>query len=334
MISAEKYRRIREGIFARGYDAVAVAGPTASGKTGLSIELARRLGGEIISCDSIQIYRDMDIATAKVTPEEMGDIPHHLIDMLGLGENYSAADYVRDARAAVSEIRARGKLPIFCGGTGLYLDSVMRGEYPEISDSDPVLREELAAFAEKNGNAALHSMLRGLDPESADAIHENNVKRVIRAIEIVRTSGIRKSELDRKRSAYNGMRIFTVCLTYSDRELLYRRIERRVDLMLEAGVCGELRTLMSDPDFTTNKTAMQAIGYKELIPYIEGEAELESCVEVLKQATRRYAKRQLTWFLSKDYVHPLPCDEHGMQKSPEALADGYLAILNDEIPLD
>ena len=333
MISAERYDEIRDGIFAAGYDAIAVVGPTASGKTGLSLELARRLGGEIISCDSMQIYKGMDIGTAKVTTEEMGDIPHHLIDALELSENYSAADYVKDAERSVRDIRSRGKLPIFCGGTGLYLDSVMRGEYPDVSESDPALREQLFSYAREKGNSALHSMLRELDPESADAIHENNVKRVVRAIEIIRSSGKRKSELDLERSEYKGLKIFVVCLTYADRELLYRRIEKRVDIMLEDGMCDELRVLMADDGFMSNRTAIQAIGYKELFPYIRGEAELSECVEVLKQATRRYAKRQLTWFLGKDYVRSLTCDREGSVKSTDELALGYLALLKDEIPL-
>lgn len=334
MISTERYNEIRDGIFAAGYDAIAVAGPTASGKTGLSIELARRLGGEIISCDSMQIYKGMDIGTAKVTAEEMGDIPHHLIGMLETSESYSAADYVKDAERAVRDIRSRGKLPIFCGGTGLYLDSVMRGEYSDASESDPALREELFSYARENGNSALHAMLRELDPESADAIHENNVKRVVRAIEIIRASGKRKSELDLERREYRGLKIFVVCLTYSDREMLYRRIEKRVDIMIEDGICDELRALMEDSGFMSNRTALQAIGYKELFAYVRGEAELGECTEILKQATRRYAKRQLTWFLGKDYVRALECDDEGRQKSTDELALGYLALLCDEIPLD
>ena len=333
MISDNRAEYIRNRIFEAGYGAVAVVGPTASGKTALSVELARRLGGEIISCDSMQIYRGMDIATAKVTPEEMCGIRHHLIDVLDPSSPYSAADYVTDAERAAGDIRDRGALPIFCGGTGLYLDSVMRGEYPEVSESDPALRQELEEYAREHGNAALHGILRELDPESADAIHENNVKRVIRAIEIVKSSGKKKSELDLSRSGYKGMRIFVVCLTYSDRELLYRRIEKRVDLMLEAGVCEELRALMEDEGFMSNRTAVQAIGYKELFPFVRGEASLGECTETLKRATRRYAKRQLTWFLGREYVHPLFCDEDGAQRSTEVLADAYMRMLEQEISL-
>ena len=333
MISSDRAEYIRDRIFDSGYGAIAVAGPTASGKTALSVELARRLGGEIISCDSMQIYRGMDIATAKVTAEEMCGIPHHLIDVLEPSCPYSAADYVTDAERTAREIRERGRLPIFCGGTGLYLDSVMRGEYPEVSESDPALRAELAEYAREHGNTALHGMLRELDPESAEAIHENNVKRVIRAIEIAKGSGKKKSELDLTRQEYKGMKIFVVYLTYSDRELLYRRIEQRVDMMLDAGVCDELRSLMEDGGFMSNATAMQAIGYKELIPYIRGESSLCECADVLKRATRRYAKRQLTWFSGRGYARPLLCDGHGAQRSTAELADEYIRMLEEELSL-
>ncbi len=333
MISSDREKNIRDRIFDSGYGAIAVVGPTASGKTALSVELAHRLGGEIISCDSMQIYRGMDIGTAKVTQEEMRGITHHLIDVLDPSLPYSAADYVGDAEGAARDIRARGALPIFCGGTGLYLDSVMRGEYPEVSESDPALRLELAEYAREHGNGALHAMLRELDPESAQAIHENNVKRVIRAIEIKKSSGRKKSELDLSRREYNGMKVFVVCLAYLDRELLYRRIEQRVDMMLEAGVCDELRTLMADEGFMSNITALQAIGYKELFPYIRGEASLDECTETLKRATRRYAKRQLTWFLGREYVRPLYCDEGGAQWSTEALADEYMRMLCKDVSL-
>ncbi len=323
MTSAE----ITQGLYASGYDAVAVVGPTASGKTGLSVELAKRLGAEIISCDSMQIYRGMDIATAKVTEDEREGIAHHLIDICSLEDSYSAADYVRDAQAAVRDIRARGKLPIFCGGTGLYLDSVMRGEYPETSESDPALREELFAYAREHGNEALHAMLYSLDPASAEAVHPNNVKRVVRAIEIAKCSGVTKSELDRANSTMRGLKVFCVCLCYADREMLYRRIEERVDMMVEAGLCAELESLMASPAFSENKTAMQAIGYKEFFPYLRGEATLEECKDELKKATRRYAKRQLTWFRAKDYVRMLVCDEEGRIRSRHELADEVVRML-------
>ena len=318
---------IKERIFALGYDAIAIAGPTASGKTGLSIALAELLSGEIISCDSMQIYEGMDIATAKVTEDEMRGIPHHLINICSLDRIYSAADYVTDATAAVREIRERGKLPIFCGGTGLYLESVMRGEYPESSECDTRLREELFAYAREHGNSALHDMLRSLDSESADAIHENNVKRVVRAIEIIRASGQKKSELDREHSEMKGLKILSVYLCFEDRKLLYSRIDRRVDMMVEAGIVAELERLMEDSSFMNNRTATQAIGYKELFGYVRGDSSLDECIEVLKRSTRRYAKRQLTWFSHRDYMTALSVDEGGKVKSSERLLEDYLAIL-------
>ncbi len=310
-----------------GYDAIAVAGPTASGKTALAIELCRILGAEIISCDSMQIYQKMNIGTAKASEEERAMAPHHLIDILPLSQSYSAADYVKDAERVAEDIAARGSFPIFCGGTGMYLESVMRGEYPDDSVCNFALREELTRYAQENGNAALHARLRAIDPDAADAIHENNVKRVVRALEIAESTGSTKTENDRRNKEFRGKRIFVVCLCYHDRELLYRRIEKRVDIMIEQGLCRELETLMADPDFMNNATARAAIGYKELFPYAAGEAELEECVSALKTASRRYAKRQLTWFLNRDYVKPLYCDDENGQKSTEELAREYVRMI-------
>ncbi len=291
---------------------LAIVGCTASGKTALSVELALRLGGEIVSCDSMQIYREMDIGTAKPDADERRGVPHHLVDFVDPRDpaGYSCADYVRDARAAVEDILARGRLPILCGGTGLYLDAFLRGGSFEVTDTAPALRAELTEMAEREGAEALHAMLRTLDPEAAAAIHPNNVKRVVRAIEICRTTGKTKSELDRasrvQASPYDAA---VVGLAYADRELLYGRINRRVDAMLAAGLVEETCRLRASGVFDLCPTAAQAIGYKELFPYLDGTASLEACAEVLKAATRRYAKRQMTWFRAKDYVRWIPCDE-------------------------
>ena len=318
-----------EKIRARGYDAVAIVGPTASGKTGLSIALAELLCAEIISCDSMQIYEGMDIGTAKATEQERSAVRHHLIDICPLSRTYSAADYVKDATAAARDIISRGKLPLFCGGTGLYLDGVMRGEYPEASESDTELRAELERYALEHGNDALHEMLRAIDEESAEKIHKNNVKRVIRAIEIAKSTGVTKTEIDAQNSEYKGLKIFVVCLCFDNRELLYSRIERRVDMMIEDGLCTEIERLMQDPDFMSNKTALQAIGYKELFPYVRGEMPLDECVNRLKISTRRYAKRQLTWFLGRGYVNVLGCDrEDGSIKSAQTLAEEFVKLLD------
>ncbi len=305
-----------------------VVGSTASGKTSLSVELARRLDGEIVSCDSMQIYRGMNIGTATPTEEERRGIPHHLMDFVDPTDprGYSCADYVTDARRAVEDILSRGKLPILCGGTGLYLDAFLRGSSFDATAGDSVLRAELCALAEREGAEALHAILEELDPETAAAVHPNNVKRVARAIEICRTTGRKKSELDRESREVESPYDATVLgLQYHNRELLYERINRRVDLMLEEGLIEETRRLREQGVFAICQTAAQAIGYKELFPYLDGEATLDECVETLKMATRRYAKRQLTWFSAKDYVRWIPCDtplsEGGIVKNFEDIVN-------------
>ena len=290
---------------------LAVVGCTASGKTSLAIELAHQLNGEIVSCDSMQIYRYMNIGTATPDEAERDGIPHHLMDFVDPTDprGYSCADYVQDARAVVSDILSRGKLPILCGGTGLYLDAFLRGGTFEVTDSDSTLRDELCELAAREGNQALHDILKELDPESAEAIHPNNVKRVARAIEICRTTGRRKSELDREsREPDCPYEATVIGLHYNDRNLLYNRIDRRVDIMMEQGLLEETRRLREAGVFEICRTAAQAIGYKELFPYLDGEATLPACVDVLKMATRRYAKRQLTWFRGKEYVSWIDCD--------------------------
>lgn len=300
----------------------AVVGCTASGKTSLAIELARRLDGEIICCDSMQIYKGMDIGTAKPTPEERAAVPHHLFDICSPEQTYSCADFVRDATAAVEEISSRGKLPVFCGGTGLYLDRFLRGGNSDEAQSDENLRRELEAFVREHGVDALHGRLRELDPESADAIHKNNVKRVIRAIEICMLSGRKKSEIDRENSALTERYDYTVIYPfYNDREILYGRINRRVDMMIEDGLVEETRRLLEGGVFERSQTASQAIGYKEIIPYIRGEASLSDCVELLKTATRKYAKRQMTWFNSKSYAQKIDMDEGGTLKTFEDIVN-------------
>ncbi len=290
---------------------VAIVGCTASGKTSLSVELARRFGGEIVSCDSMQIYRGMDIGTAKPDEAERRGVPHHLMDFVDPLDptGYSCADYVRDARAAAEDILARGRLPILCGGTGLYLDAFLRGGSFESTDTDPALRADLMALAEREGADALHAILRELDPVSAEATHPNNVKRVARAIEICRVTGRKKSDLDREsRQAEGPYDALVIGLDYTDRTILYDRIDRRVDAMLDAGLVAETCRLREAGVFDTCSTAAQAIGYKELFPYLDGAQSLEEATEVLKTATRRYAKRQMTWFRAKEYVTWIACD--------------------------
>ena len=295
---------------------VAITGPTASGKTALAIALARELDGEIISCDSMQIYRGMDIGTAKPTREELCAVPHHLIDVLEPDAPYSCSDFVRDAELAIEDITSRGRLPILCGGTGLYLDRLLRGGTEECAASDEKLREQLWAFAEKEGTDALHERLRALDPESAEAIHKNNVKRVIRAIEICTVTGRKKSEIDKLNSELCDKYDHTVItLAFHDRELLYGRIDRRVDAMIEQGLIEETRRLLASGVFERSQTASQAIGYKELIPFVKGDRPLDECIDELKRASRRYAKRQITWFSGKDYAHKVYVDgDFGLER--------------------
>ena len=296
-----------------------IVGPTASGKSALALSIAKECDGEIVSCDSMQIYKKMNIGTAKPTNAELSEVRHHMIDVVEPYESFSCADYAKMAMEAVLDIVGRGKTPIVCGGTGLYLDALLRGGMPEVADCDKEYRAELCTILEECGAERLHDMLREVDPESADAIHMNNAKRVIRALEIYHTSGIKKSELDKENNKLDGIfEPLAVGLFYEDRQALYDRIDRRVDGMINEGLLDEVEALYREGVFERSTTASGAIGYKELLPVIKGEAMLEASVEELKRATRRYAKRQCTWFGAKDYVQKLtvsaPYDEKNFKK--------------------
>lgn len=278
---------------------LAVVGPTASGKSDLGLRLALGLGGEIISCDSMQIYRGMDIGTAKPTQSERAAVRHHLIDIADPETPFSCADYAALARAAIADVQSRGKLPILVGGTGLYFESAVWNRTLESPGGDPALRAKLDSRPTEENFARLSE----LDPDSAAAIHPNNRSRVIRALEIVLTTGIPKSEWDRRsRENAPGYDTRILTLTAFDREVLYRRIDRRVDRMMEQGLLDEVRRLNLSPD----STAGQAIGYKELADFLAGREELPAAVEKIKQASRNYAKRQITWF--KRYKEATVCD--------------------------
>ena len=309
---------------------LAVVGPTASGKTAISVELAKRIGGEVVSCDSMQVYRRMNIGTAKPTEQEMNGIPHHLIDAVEPDAPFSCAEYVTQAQDAVKDISARGKLPILCGGTGLYLDRFLCGEMEE-THADEGLRASLFAFAEKEGVEALHERLREVDAESADAIHPNNVKRVVRALEIYEQTGIPKSEFDRRsqvgESPYEAL---VIGLHYPRREVLYERINRRVDMMLADGLLEETKQLLEEGVFDVNLTAAQAIGYKELLGYLDGRETLAEATENLKTATRRYAKRQLTWFSAKPYVTWVEMEKEGALRSLDDVCEEIIARFQNE----
>lgn len=273
---------------------ICVVGPTASGKTAYAIELAKAHGGEIVSCDSMQIYKLMSIGTAKATPEEQAQIPHHMIDFVHPNTDYSVADFVQDAKKCIDDILRRGKLPVLCGGTGLYIDSVVSGVEFSEEKRDDGYRQFLKNMAESEGVDAVHRLLAEIDPIEAEKVHPNNIKRVIRALEICKTTGMTKTEADKlalRQSPYDA-EYFGLDM---DREVLYDRINRRVDIMMEQGLLSEVEELLK-MNIRRDSTAMQAIGYKELVAYIDGKCSLDEAVEKIKQESRRYAKRQLTWF--------------------------------------
>ena len=302
---------------------IAIVGPTAVGKTALAIELAKRYNGEIISCDSMQVYKGMDIGTAKPTREELSQVKHHLINIKEPNENFSCADYAVLAKKAIEDIQKRGKTPIFCGGTGLYLDSVI--EIPSFCETakDEEYRAYLENYARENGNESVHQMLKEIDPESAEATHANNVKRVIRALEIYKCTGVTKSEWDRKskeiKPPYDATVLFLTC---EDREKMYERIERRVDIMMAEGLMFEVRGLYEAGLLDPKYTASGAIGYKEFLPVFKLGGAVDVAVAELKMATRHYAKRQLTWFNKKKNYHKIYVDkEQALKRAIEILGD-------------
>lgn len=273
---------------------IAVVGATASGKTSLAIKIAQEYNGEIISADSMQIYKGMDIATAKATEEEKCGIPHYLMDFLSPTELFSVSEYVEMAKNTINDILSRGKVPIVCGGTGLYIRSLVENIRFSPEQADENLRNHLNERYEKEGGEALLQELAEFDPEIAKTLHPSNNKRIIRAIEIYQTTGITMSEHIRNSKNIPSPYEWTLIgITFADRQKLYDRINLRVDIMLEQGLLDETREFYRE---NKGKTATGAIGYKELKPYLDGEMSLEQAVENLKQVTRNYAKRQLTWF--------------------------------------
>lgn len=273
---------------------VILTGPTAAGKTKLSLALADAVGGEIISADSMQVYKHMDIGSAKIRPEEMQGIPHHLIDVLEPWEEFHVVRFQQMAKEAMSLIRSRGHIPILTGGTGFYIQAVIGDVDFTENEAGPV-RKELERLAQEKGTYVLHEELRRVDPESAERIHEHNVKRVIRALEFYRVTGKRISEHNEeqkeKASPYN----FAYFVLNDDREKLYARIEERVDEMVEAGLLEEVRRLR-DMGCRRGMVSMQGLGYKEMLAFLDGECSFPEAVEILKRDTRHFAKRQLTWF--------------------------------------
>lgn len=273
---------------------IVIAGPTASGKTDIGVLICKEFNGEVVSADSMQIYKHLNIGTAKPNLEERQGIPHHLMDFLELGEKFSVADYVREAHRVIDEIRERGKLPVVVGGTGLYINSLIDNiDFSEVK-SDPVFRQELEEFARQEGNISLWKRLESIDPEYAKTLHPNNQVRVIRALEVWKTTGFSMTEQQIKSrtnpSPYNAC---TIALGFRDRQTLYNRINQRVLTMMENGLLEEAKLLLEGGHI---KTAKQAIGYKELAGYLAGEESLKTAVARIQQESRRYAKRQITWF--------------------------------------
>ncbi len=290
---------------------IAVGGPTASGKTALSVGLAKAFGGEIINADSMQIYKNLDVGTAKPSIEERQGVPHYLLDFLQPETPYSVADFTAAADPLIQEITARGKLPLVVGGTGLYITSLLNGTAFAPEKMDPAIRARLQERAEAEGGAALYAELQSIDPDYAAQVHPNNLPRVIRALELYAATGRRMSEERvNARPAEPPYRSLCLCLTCRDRAVLYDRIERRVNLMLENGVLAEAKQVYDHRD--TYRTAAQAIGYKEFFPYFEGTGSLDECTARLKQATRNYAKRQLTWFRRQNDAVWLYIDEENV----------------------
>lgn len=289
---------------------IVLTGPTAVGKTALSIKLAKEVGGEILSADSMQVYRGMDIGSAKIRPEEMQGIPHHLIDVLEPDQEFNVVVFQRLCRQALEGIYERGHIPILTGGTGFYIQAVLRDidftENPENTD----YRRQLEQLASEKGSQVLHEMLKEVDPEAAQAIHSHNVKRMIRALEFYRLTGQKISEHNEREAERPSPYRYCYFVLSDDRETLYRRIEERVDRMLEEGLVEEVRGLM-DRGCHRDMVSMQGLGYKEILDFLAGEITLEEAVYRIKTGTRHFAKRQLTWFRRESDVIWLNKPDYG-----------------------
>ncbi len=309
--------------------ALALTGPTASGKTALSIELAKQIGAEIISCDSMQIYREMNIGTAKATREERSAVKHHLIDFVSPLEDYSIEIYRKSAIEAAENISRQGKIPLFAGGTGLYIDALARAPQSDVPESSREYREETERGIKNDEDIhRLWQKLYEIDPESAEKIHERNVRRVIRAIEIFETTGKTKSYFDRlSREAERDISVDMITLDFHNRENLYKRIDSRVCDMMSAGLACEVKDLYQRGLLKDGTTAAQAIGYKEIISAIRGECTLSEAAEQIKLSSRRYAKRQLTWFRHNRDAERVYLDtEEGIMREFKCVLDEILEI--------
>ena len=314
--------------------ALALTGPTASGKTALSIGIAEALGCEIISLDSMQIYKHMNIGTAKATHEEQAKIPHHMIDFLSPDQTFSAKAYKDMAMKCAEDIVSRGKIPLFVGGTGLYLSTLVRPDSEEPPESDPEYRRKIEeTLTDENKKIALHERLRQIDPKSAESVHYNNTRRVIRALEIFDATGKTKTYFDELTKRKNDELSLThITLDFHERENLYRRVDTRVDMMVDEGLLNEVEFLLKKGYLHPKSTAYQAIGYKELIDVIEGNKPLQCALDEIKQYSRNYAKRQLTWFRNTGEKTAVYVDtEDGALRSYDDLLSECLNIFSTDI---
>ena len=305
---------------------IAVVGPTASGKTSLSIEIAKRFRGQVVSADSMQIYEKMNIATAKPTDDEMQGVPHHLIGFQPIDKKFSVAEYVTLAKECIEKIHNQGDLPVVAGGTGLYVDSLLQNIQFSKEEGNNELRNELTEMFDQKGAEFMLEALREIDPQTAEKLHLNDKSRIIRALEIYKATG--KTMTEQKilsREEESPFDVLYIGINYRDRNVLYDRINRRVDIMVENGLLDEAKDFYN---IDADKTACQAIGYKELAPYFNGEKSLEDCLESLKIETRHYAKRQLTWFRKNENINWVYPDDYesaeDMYKSVFVIIDKFL----------
>ena len=302
-----------------------IAGPTASGKTALSLLLAKQMNGEIVSADSMQIYRGMDVGTAKATPDEQAEVPHHMLDLLDPGENYSVSRYVEDASAVCDTLLSRGKLPVVTGGTGLYIDALLAGrQFAGVSDADEDLREQLSQDYDRMGGEAMLQRLSAVDPDRAAKLAPTDRRRLIRALEVYELTGHTISEHDElTRTFPPAYEALYVVLDYEDRKALYTRIDERVDRMCEGGLFEETQHLL-DCGIPDSSTCMQAIGYRQAAMALRGELSREEAVALIKQATRRYAKRQLTWFRRHQEAIRLAPDRMTREAMAEIIREAFV----------
>ena len=303
---------------------IVICGPTASGKTGLSLVLAKKFGGEIISADSMQVYKNLDIGTAKATDEEQQAAPHHLVDFLDPSEPYNVEIFTRLAKEKIEEISQRGNIPFIVGGTGLYMESLVNGITFTEQKSDKSVRNRLEQQLAENGNEWLHQQLVEIDPEYAATVHPNNAVRVMRALEIYYTTGVTMTQqIAASRPKEKPYDVLFLATGFLDRAKLYENIDKRVDIMVQLGVLNEAEYVYKNRDTFVNSAA--AIGYKEFFPYFEGAQTLEECIENLKKSSRHYAKRQLTWFNRMEDINWLYVDgEENYKEKAIMLAEKFL----------